>query len=85
MSKVRKNGIFRVACQWLDEIANSRNITIQHAMNIGEKMINHGDKRIKFDGYCAETNTVFEFHGCYWHGCLSATMRISLMIRMVKK
>ena len=20
------------------------------------------------DGWCAETNTVYQFHGCYWHG-----------------
>ena len=22
----------------------------------------------KVDGYCYETNTVYEFHGDYWHG-----------------
>ena len=22
----------------------------------------------KADGYCAETNTIFEFHGDFWHG-----------------
>ena len=21
------------------------------------------------DGFCKETNTYYEFHGCYWHGC----------------
>ncbi|XP_041367055.1 uncharacterized protein LOC121381770 [Gigantopelta aegis] len=21
------------------------------------------------DGFCAKTNTTFEFHGCLWHGC----------------
>ena len=23
----------------------------------------------KADGYDKTTNTVYEFHGCYWHGC----------------
>ncbi|GBN55848.1 hypothetical protein AVEN_260642-1 [Araneus ventricosus] len=31
----------------------------------GEKII-HG---IHVDGYCEETKTVFEFHGCFFHGC----------------
>ena len=22
----------------------------------------------KFDGYCEKTNTVYEFHGDFWHG-----------------
>ena len=24
--------------------------------------------RLSVDGYCRETNTVYEFCGCYWHG-----------------
>ncbi|GFG33651.1 hypothetical protein Cfor_01531 [Coptotermes formosanus] len=24
---------------------------------------------LKVDGYCEETRTVYEFNGCYWHGC----------------
>ena len=27
-----------------------------------------GDKYIIVDGYCPETNTVYEFHGDFWHG-----------------
>ena len=23
----------------------------------------------KVDGFCEETNTVYEFEGCFWHGC----------------
>ena len=23
----------------------------------------------KVDGFCEETNTVYEFYGCFWHGC----------------
>jgi len=25
----------------------------------------------KVDGYCEDNQTVYEFHGCYWHGCPS--------------
>jgi G:T-mismatch repair DNA endonuclease (very short patch repair protein) len=24
---------------------------------------------LKVDGYCEHTRTVYEFNGCYWHGC----------------
>jgi G:T-mismatch repair DNA endonuclease (very short patch repair protein) len=42
------------------------NIQIQHAENVGEYII----KNTKFsaDGYCKETNTIYEFHGDFWHG-----------------
>ena len=26
-------------------------------------------KSYKVDGYCEETKTIYQFHGCYWHGC----------------
>jgi G:T-mismatch repair DNA endonuclease (very short patch repair protein) len=42
---------------------------IQHAKNGGEKKITLTENRIvRVDGYCEETNTVFEFHGCFYHG-----------------
>ena len=40
---------------------------IQHAGNAGEyRLPNLG---YFVDGYCQDTNTVYEFHGCFWHGC----------------
>jgi hypothetical protein len=27
------------------------------------------------DGYCAETNTVYKFFGCYFHGCTCQPFR----------
>ncbi len=41
------------------------NIKIRHALNGGEKVI----LGKKVDGYSKETNTVYQFHGCFWHGC----------------
>ena len=40
---------------------------IQHADNAGEYRV----PIVGFfvDGYCQDTNTVYEFHGCFWHGC----------------
>ena len=40
---------------------------IQHARNEGEFQI--PGTRHTVDGYDADTNTVYEFHGCFWHGC----------------
>ena len=61
-------GFSKIAIEWLDSIMKKENIFIQHARNIGEKEIILNYKRIKFDGYCEKTNTVYEFHGDYFHG-----------------
>jgi hypothetical protein len=39
---------------------------IQHAQNGGEYLL--PGTRIRVDGYCSDTNTVYEFHGNKWHG-----------------
>ena len=52
--------------QWLESVMQSDNIHIQHALNGGEYQI--PGTRYKADGYCKETNTIYEFHGDYWHG-----------------
>jgi len=51
----------------LEEIAKENNIHIQHAVNGGEHKIDINGKKIKVDGFCEETNTVYEFLGCLWH------------------
>ena len=40
-----------------------------NALNGGEKELTIGNKTYKVDGFCEETNTVYEFYGCFWHGC----------------
>ena len=52
------------ALQWLSYTAEKEDIHIQHARNVGEKRIG----KYSLDGYCQETNTVYEYQGCYWHG-----------------
>lgn len=54
------------AISWLRYIENTQQISIQHAENGGEFLI-PGTRR-KADGYCKETNTIYEFNGDYWHG-----------------
>jgi hypothetical protein len=58
------------AIKWLDYVANQSNppTVIKHAENGGEYAIRYRSNTYFADGYCAETNTVYEFHGSYWHG-----------------
>ena len=56
-----------IATKWLEWEAKQRSIHIHHAL------CGHGGERYIFnvpvDGYHPETNTVFQYHGCLWHGC----------------
>ena len=52
------------AIQWLIWEEKKRNINIKHAFKGREEVING----VKVDGFCKETNQIFEFHGCYVHG-----------------
>lgn len=62
-------GYSKKAIQWLKSIERSQNIHIQHILNGGEFII--PGTRYKADGYCAETNTIYEFYGDKWHGNLN--------------
>jgi hypothetical protein len=50
----------------LESIANGHEIYIQHAGNDGEFKIPGTGYRA--DGYCKETNTIYEYHGSFYHG-----------------
>ena len=52
--------------EWLNFISKLKNISIQHAENDNEYLILN--TRFHADGYCKETNTIYEFHGDLWHG-----------------
>lgn len=64
--KCRNTCVSKQQIQWLEYIAKSNDIYIQHAMNAGEYKIGN----YKADGYCAATRTIFEYQGCYYHGCI---------------
>jgi hypothetical protein len=52
--------------QWLEYLIIKYSIFIQHATNIGE--FNIPGTHLKADGYCKQTNTIYEFLGDFWHG-----------------
>ena len=62
--KFKRNS--RVAHQWLSYIEHAENTEIRTSFNQGEKKL--GRKQVSVDGWCARTNTVYQFHGCWWHG-----------------
>jgi G:T-mismatch repair DNA endonuclease (very short patch repair protein) len=60
--------------KWLAYIGRDKNII--HAGN-GKKVHLAGVSNVKVDGYCEDTNEVFEYLGCFWHGCLCMPNRHS--------
>ena len=61
-----ENTFSKTSIQWLRWQSEMDNVYIQHAMNGGEYFIPIIGK---VDGYCEQTNTVYEFQDCFWHGC----------------
>ena len=59
----------KMSITWLNYMSKTKGLNIQHALNGGEKKLTIDDKTYKVDGFCKETNTVYEFYGCFWHGC----------------
>jgi hypothetical protein len=56
------------AVKWLKYMCTRENIQIQHALNAGEMQIGP----FTVDGYqenASGDKIVYEFHGCFWHGC----------------
>ena len=58
---------------WLEYEERQRGIHIHH------HRCGHGDERTivwqRVDGYHPESKTVFQYHGCFWHGCLECYPR----------
>ena len=55
----------QMAIQWLTRESDSTGCTIRHQANGREKRIG----KLPVDGWCAETRTAYQFHGCFWHSC----------------
>ncbi|CAB3984321.1 probable DNA polymerase-like [Paramuricea clavata] len=56
-----------VALYWLRELENNLDGATLHG-----KLSPNGESNIMghyVDGYCPETNTIYQFHGCFFHGC----------------
>ena len=56
----------RESIQWLEYVMRTQEgvHNIRHAENGGEVRIGN----IEVDGYDESTRTVYEYHGCFWHG-----------------
>ncbi|GFY74898.1 uncharacterized protein TNIN_225431 [Trichonephila inaurata madagascariensis] len=56
----------RDSIRWLDFVAHTEGHRILHALNgTGEQKI----AGYSVDGFCKETNTVYQYQGCFHHGC----------------
>jgi len=56
---------YMAAYHWMDWLNHTGQASISHKLNNGE------EKRVgkyPVDGWDANTNTVYQFHGCYFHG-----------------
>ena len=63
--KPEETGKYLLAYDWLDWTSQCLGRTIQHKLNRGK------EKKIgpyPVDGYDPQTQTVYQFYGCYWHG-----------------
>ena len=56
-----------VSIEWLTWCIQEQSQDIQHARNAGEYRI--PGTNFHADGYCHDTQTVYEFQGCFTHGC----------------
>ena len=81
----RKNFSY-AACQWIEKQSELIGKHIHHALcgHGGEFCVEVEDEErdwveeIPVDGYEPETNTIFQYHGCKWHGCPCQKERNSL-------
>lgn len=63
--KPQKRDKYTMMYDWMEYLNRTQGLRIQHKLNTGK------EKKIgpyPVDGYDANTNTVYQFHGCYWHG-----------------
>ena len=62
----KKESSTKMATEWLEWKAHEGGIFIRHQMNNTEKRI--GERKIPVDGFHGPSQTVFQFHGCWWQG-----------------
>lgn len=61
------NKFSKISINWLSFMEIYYNISIQHMGNCNNEY-KIKDTRWKADGYCKNTNTIYEFHGSFFHG-----------------
>ena len=55
------------AIEWLTWCQQHQAPHLQHAKNAGEYHI--PGTKLHVDGFDVTTHTIYEYHGCFWHGC----------------
>ncbi|KAK3097803.1 hypothetical protein FSP39_013348 [Pinctada imbricata] len=63
--KPNKTEKYMLAYHWLNWLNHSSGLNIVHKLNQGQ------EKRVgkyPVDGFDEDSNTIYQFHGCYWHG-----------------
>ena len=55
------------AIEWLTWCQQHQAPHIQHAKNAGKYRI--PGTKLHVDGFDVTTHTIYEYHGCFWHGC----------------
>ena len=65
----KKNNVnqSKEAIEWLTWCQQHQAPHLQHAKNDGEYRI--PGTKLHVDGFDASTNTIYEYHGCFFHGC----------------
>lgn len=62
-------GFSNKAIRWIKYMARKDRVRIRHGDNYGEYYIPElTSRRIKVDGFCKKTNTIYEFYGSCFHG-----------------
>jgi len=56
----------KTAQGWLAWMEFQDNVCIETAINGGERRV--GQHGLPVDGFCQVTWTIYQFHGCHWHG-----------------
>ena len=54
--------------EWLKYIQQTEAPELEYYENMGREH-NIKNSNCKADGYDPSKNCIYEFHGCYWHGC----------------
>ena len=58
----------RQSIAWLEYVAQADGIHIQHAEKGGERAIVLNGRSYSVDGFCEDTNTIYQYHGDLFHG-----------------
>ena len=66
---VRNSNHSAKSIAWLEWESLKLGREIQHARNRGEMLIQCGSHKYYVDGFDPLSNTIYEFHGCRFHGC----------------